>query len=64
MVRMSFEFESSQVQPPPVTDLSRSTTEDWEQLRRSVAMLPPRSWAVRREEALQVLETLIGCLRR
>ena len=42
----------------------RRTPEDWEQLRRSVAMLPPRAWALRREEALQILQSLVSCLRR
>ncbi|MEM7273914.1 MAG: hypothetical protein AAF547_12590 [Actinomycetota bacterium] len=40
------------------------TAEDWEQVRRSVAMLPPGSWAMRREQALGVLEALIRALRR
>ncbi|MCP4224617.1 MAG: hypothetical protein GY773_14860 [Actinomycetia bacterium] len=40
------------------------TAEDWEQLRRSVAMLPPRAWALRREEALQALQSLVSCLRQ
>lgn len=40
-----------------------NTAEDWEQVRRSVAMLPPGSWAMRREQALGALEVLIGLLR-
>ena len=46
--------------PPPAR---RETLEEWEQLRRSVAMLPPRAWAMRREEALQALQSLVSCLR-
>lgn len=41
-----------------------NTAEEWEQVRRSVAMLPPGSWAMRREQVLGVLEVLIGLLRR
>lgn len=41
-----------------------NTAEEWEQVRRSVAMLPPGSWAMRREQALGVLEVLIGLLRK
>ncbi len=42
----------------------RNTAEEWEQVRRSVAMLPPGSWAMRREQVLGVLEVLIDLLRR
>ncbi|MCP3989000.1 MAG: hypothetical protein GY724_07995 [Actinomycetia bacterium] len=50
--------------PPPVAHVPMGTAEDWEQLRRSVAMLPPRAWALRREEALQALQSLVSCLRQ
>lgn len=40
-----------------------NTAEDWEQVRRSVAMLPPGSWAMRREQVLGMLEVLIQLLR-
>ncbi|MGI9595543.1 MAG: hypothetical protein ACR2QK_05260 [Acidimicrobiales bacterium] len=40
-----------------------NTVEEWEQVRRSIAMLPPGSWAIRREQALGMLETLIELLR-
>lgn len=43
--------------PPP-------SVEDWEQVRRSVAMLPPGSWALKREQALQALGALIQLLKR
>ena len=55
--------------PPPepangFPDLDRpDTSEDWEQVRRSVAMLPPGAWALTREEALRALQTLVRCLR-
>lgn len=56
-------------QPPPepsngLPDDDRpDTPEDWEQVRRSVAMLPPGAWALTREEALRALQTLVRCLR-
>ncbi|MEM7337856.1 MAG: hypothetical protein AAF467_04350 [Actinomycetota bacterium] len=37
--------------------------EDWEQIRRSVAMLAPGAWAFTREDALQVLRALVACQR-
>ena len=37
--------------------------EDVEQIRRSVAMLPPRADALTREDALVVLDTLLNLLR-
>ncbi len=40
------------------------TAEDWEQVRRSVAMLPPGSWAMKREQALTALASLISHLKR
>ncbi len=39
------------------------TPEELEQIRRSVAMLPPGSWALRREQALELLANLIGRVR-
>ncbi|MEL7206751.1 MAG: hypothetical protein AAGK32_00705 [Actinomycetota bacterium] len=41
-----------------------SSKEDWEQVRRSVAMLPPGAWAMTREEALRALRSLVRCLER
>lgn len=38
--------------------------EDWEQIRRSVAMLPAGSWAMRREQALVALNALAGAHSR
>ncbi len=38
--------------------------EDWEQVRRSVAMLSPGAWAMRREPALQALGLLVRYLRQ
>lgn len=52
---------------PPYTDLSRddrpATAEEWEQVRRSVAMLPPGAWAMRREQALHALSELLASIR-
>lgn len=39
------------------------TVEEVEQIRRSVAMLPPGSWAMRREPALTVLAALMNRIR-
>lgn len=38
--------------------------EDWEQIRRSVAMLSPGAWALTREDALEVLRALVACQRQ
>ncbi len=49
---------------PPATPLNDTATpEAWEQVRRSVAMLPPGAWAMRREQALEALGSLVGALR-
>jgi hypothetical protein len=40
------------------------TVEDWELLRRSIAMLPPGAWGLRREQALEALSALVDGLRR
>ncbi len=40
-----------------------NTSEEWEQVRRSVAMLPPGAWAMRREQALHALSQLLAGLR-
>lgn len=40
------------------------TAEEWEQVRRSVAMLPPGAWAMRREQALHALAALLANLRQ
>ena len=66
------EFDQVNSQPvtPPSTGARtgpsgrRETPEDWEQVRRSVAMLRPRAWAMKREEALEVLDVVVRCLRR
>ena len=39
--------------------LDLSTPEAAERMRRSLAMLAPRAWALRREEAIDVLEVLL-----
>ncbi len=50
--------------PAPSEPSTRpSTVEEWEQVRRSVAMLPPGAWAMRREQALHSLGTLLAMLR-
>ena len=46
--------------PPPEDP---TTAEDWELVRRSVAMLPPGAWAMKREPALRMLGILIRQLR-
>ncbi len=40
------------------------TAEEWEQVRRSVAMLPPGAWAMRREQSLHALAALLTTLRK
>lgn len=40
------------------------TAEEWEQVRRSVAMLPPGAWAMRREQSLDALAALLATLRK
>ena len=47
-----------------VSDGRPAQVEDWEQIRRSVAMLTPGDWAMRREQALVVLGALVECERR
>lgn len=50
---------------PPASPGRRlpTTTEEWEQLRRSVAMLSPGAWALKREPALAALDLLVSRLR-
>ncbi|MEZ5340836.1 MAG: hypothetical protein R2706_05140 [Acidimicrobiales bacterium] len=43
--------------------MTEDTPEAWEQVRRSIAMLAPGAWALRREQALQALSSLIVTLR-
>ncbi len=43
--------------------MTEDTPEAWEQIRRSVAMLSPGAWALRREQALEALTALITTLR-
>jgi len=51
-------------QPPsPTGRRLPATSEEWEQLRRSVAMLSPGAWALKREPALAALDLLLGHLR-
>ncbi len=38
---------------------SPETIEEWEQVRRSMAMLPPGAWAMRRELSLDAIATII-----
>lgn len=49
--------------PPPIPSTATSP-ESWEQLRRSVAMLSPGAWALRREQALTALTTLIDAIKK
>lgn len=44
--------------------MTEDTPEAWEQIRRSVAMLTPGAWALRREQALEALTALINALHR
>jgi len=46
-----------------VADGRPAQVEDWEQIRRSVAMLSPGAWAMRREQALVALGALVECER-
>jgi hypothetical protein len=39
-----------------------STPESVEQMRRSLAMLAPKAWALRREEAMELLAILCAAL--
>ena len=43
--------------------LDLSNPESVEQMRRSLAMLAPKAWAMRREEAIEVLAVLCAALR-
>ena len=43
--------------------LDLRTPEAVEQARRSVVMLAPRAWALRREEAINVLEVLLVAMQ-
>ncbi len=43
--------------------LTPETVEEWEQVRRSMAMLPPGSWAMRRELSLDAIATIINLLK-
>lgn len=59
---------SSEARPtarPPASTGRRlpTTAEEWEQLRRSVAMLSPGAWALKREPALAALDLLVNRLR-
>ncbi|MDH4075690.1 MAG: hypothetical protein OEY41_00460 [Acidimicrobiia bacterium] len=51
--------------PPAASSVRRlpATSEEWEQLRRSVAMLSPGAWALKREPALAALDLLLDHLR-
>ena len=40
------------------------TSESVEQMRRSIVMLTPRAWALKREEAVVILELLCLALRQ
>lgn len=52
-----------QTSPDPFDHDLPTSPEEWEQIRRSVAMLSPGAWALRREPALHALGLLIGRLR-
>ncbi|MDA3038676.1 MAG: hypothetical protein O3C27_03945 [Actinomycetota bacterium] len=51
-------------QTPEAQTTPDNAPEQWEQMRRSVAMLAPGAWAMRREQALQTLTVLISALKR
>lgn len=51
-------------QPTDPSGARPETAEEWEQVRRSVAMLPPGAWAMRREQSLDALAALLATLRR
>jgi hypothetical protein len=45
-----------------VVHVDLSTPESVEQMRRSLAMLAPQAWALKREEAIEVLAVLCAAL--
>ena len=44
--------------------LDLRTSESVEQTRRSIVMLAPRAWALKREEAVVILEVLLVALQQ
>lgn len=50
--------------PAPASSLPPDSPEEWEGVRRSVAMLQPGAWALKREQALAALGLLVTLLRR
>ncbi len=44
----------------PLTVAGDPERQEWELLRRSVAMLPTGAWALRREQALQLMSALLA----
>ena len=48
----------------PAAEPRPTTAEEWEQVRRSVAMLPPGAWAMRREQSLHALTALVATMRK
>lgn len=60
---MNASADESEPTPRPSASTGRRlpvTTEEWEQLRRSVAMLSPGAWALKREPALAALDVVVG----
>jgi hypothetical protein len=47
----------------PSSYMPPSSPEEWEQVRRSVAMLSPGAWALRREPALHALGLVMDHVR-
>ncbi len=50
--------------PAPHHPSTSESPEEWEGVRRSVAMLAPGAWALKREQALAALGLLVALLRR
>lgn len=50
--------------PAPHHPSTPDTPEAWEGVRRSVAMLSPGAWALKREQALAALGLLVALLRQ
>ncbi len=48
------------MEEPSSTVTGDPDRQEWELLRRSVAMLPTGAWALRREQALQLMSALLA----
>lgn len=48
------------MEEPPTAITGDPERQEWELLRRSIAMLPTGAWALRREQALKMLGLLLA----